>query len=91
VETVHICGGLIYDGDCGTAPKMDRHPLNKIAVRLGISIDTLKRRIRESGILPARPGRAVMLTEEEINAVMEASRYRCRLNSELDPENETGG
>jgi hypothetical protein len=60
---------------------MDRQSLDKVAARFGISVSTLKRRIRESGIVPARPGRAWMLTEEEVEVVMDASRYRYRSNS----------
>ena len=55
-------------------------PLEEVAERLGgVSIRTAKRRIQEAGIDPPRPGRAVMLTEADLVAVIEAS--RCRSSS----------
>jgi len=49
----------------------------EICQRLGgVSEKTAKRRIKDAGIRPARPGRAPMLTEDELSQVIEASRRR---------------
>jgi hypothetical protein len=57
-------------------------PMTEVAERLGgVSIRTAKRRIEEAGINPPRPGRAFMLTEADLAAVIEAS--RCRSSSSL--------
>lgn len=51
--------------------------LDEAAARLGgISRKTLMRRIAEAGIRGPRPGRAMMLTEEDYRRLLEATRER---------------
>lgn len=51
-------------------------PLPEVAKELGISPQTLRRRIREAGLNPARPGRTLLLSEGEIAKILDESRWR---------------
>ena len=69
---------------------MERHlTIPEIAGRMGVSAATAKRRIAEwaagTGNAPMRPGRSIILTEEEYSQMMEYT--RCRFQSSL-PESE---
>jgi hypothetical protein len=50
--------------------------LAEVAADLHISTKTLRRRIREAGIAPARPSRAPLLSDADVMVVLEASRAR---------------
>lgn len=53
--------------------------LSEVAKRLGgISLDTVKERIREAGIRGPRPAREMMLTERDYQALIEHMRQRQR-------------
>lgn len=53
------------------------YTLAEVAKRLGgISVRTVQRRIVDAGIRPPRPGRAMVLTEGDLAALIEA--LRCR-------------
>jgi transposase len=57
--------------------------LEEVAERLGgITVHTLKQRIKEAGIQPVRPGRTPYLTEDDIKPLIEATRRR---KSAYDP------
>jgi hypothetical protein len=47
-----------------------------VAASLGIHKRTLQRRIAESGLALARPGRAPLLSEDDIAILLEATRRR---------------
>jgi excisionase family DNA binding protein len=54
--------------------------LEEVARRLGgVSVDTVKRRIREAGIRGPRPGKEVMLTETDYRELVEHLRNRSPL------------
>ncbi len=50
--------------------------LAEVAKELGITDRTLKRRLAEAGIRPARPGRTPMLSDSDVTKLMEESRWR---------------
>ena len=50
--------------------------LAEAAARFGVSVKTLKRRIREAGIRGPRAGREMMLTEADFDRLVEATRAR---------------
>ncbi len=52
--------------------------LNEVAKRLGVSKYTVKDRIREAQIRGPRPGREMMLTEKDYQALVEHMRKRQR-------------
>ena len=51
-------------------------PLAEVARELGITDRTLRLRIKEAGIYPARPGRIAMLSDADVTKLMEQSRRR---------------
>lgn len=51
-------------------------PLTEVARELGITDRTLRLRIKEAGIYPARPGRVAMLSDADVAKLMEQSRRR---------------
>ena len=62
---------------CRVCPDMEPlRPLPEVAKQLGISPQTLRRRIREAGLHPARPGRTLLLSEVEIGKILDESRWR---------------
>ena len=50
--------------------------LAEVAKELGISPKTLRRRVHEAGLRPARPGRTFLLSEAEIAKILDESRRR---------------
>lgn len=53
--------------------------LEEAAARLGVrSIKTVRRRIKEAGLQPPRPGRVMMLTEADYRELVAASRRRSK-------------
>jgi excisionase family DNA binding protein len=48
----------------------------EVAKELGVTERTLQRRLAESGIRPARPGRIAMLSDADVTKLMEESRRR---------------
>jgi hypothetical protein len=56
-------------------------PLTEVARELGITGRTLRVRIKEAGIHPARPGRIAMLSDADVTTLMEHSRRRGRLSN----------
>jgi hypothetical protein len=55
--------------------------LAEVARELGITDRTLRLRLKEAGIDPARPGRIAMLSDTDVTKLMEQSRRRSRLSS----------
>jgi hypothetical protein len=53
--------------------------LAEMARELGITDRTLRLRLKEAGIQPARPGRNAMLSDQDVMKLMEQSRSRRRL------------
>jgi hypothetical protein len=53
------------------------YTLGEAALRLGVtSPRTVRRRLREAGVRPAKPGRSPLLTEADIQILIEQSRER---------------
>jgi excisionase family DNA binding protein len=50
--------------------------LDEAAARLGVARNIVRRRIREAGIRPPKPGRHVMLTEADYQQLVESTRAR---------------
>jgi hypothetical protein len=63
-------------------------PLPQVAKELGISTQTLRRRLRDAGLHPARPGRTLLLSEAEIGKVLDESRWRKARGRQTPPEPE---
>jgi excisionase family DNA binding protein len=57
---------------------IDLISLSEVARQLHVSVRTVKRRIEEADLTPARPGRAMLLTPSELNALVEYCRYRSK-------------
>jgi transposase-like protein len=55
--------------------------LAEVARELGITDRTLRLRLKEAGIHPARPGRNAMLSDQDVTKLMEQSRSRRDLPS----------
>jgi len=55
--------------------------LAEVARELGITDRTLRLRLKEAGIQPARPGRNAMLSDQDVTKLMEQSRSRRGLPS----------
>ena len=64
---------------------MKFYTLAEAAAMFGVSTDTIKRRVAEAGVRPARVGRGIALSEAELEAVIEASRLRSPKPEPLHP------
>lgn len=60
--------------------------LSEVAERLGVSVYTLKERLREAGVHGPRPGREMRLTERDIAQLLENMRRRRRGGVQANPE-----
>lgn len=52
------------------------YTIAEAATELRVSEDTVLRRIKDARLSPARVGRGILLTENDIAAIVEASRWR---------------
>ena len=57
-------------------------PLPEVAAQLGISVQTLRRRMAEAGVRPVRVGRGPMVSQSDIAKLIEESRFRERVREE---------
>lgn len=52
------------------------HTIQEAAETFRVSVKTVQRRLHDAGILPARIGRTIVLTDQDIHQMVEASRWR---------------
>jgi hypothetical protein len=66
------------------------HTLGEVARELGITDRTLRLRLKEAGIYPARPGRVPMLSDADVTKLMEQSRRRGRSSNPASEQPSSG-